>query len=404
MKKVLNIFGIFLGMSLIICAVTSSYSFVEGIGYILLSLPLIPFFRNILSEYNLEKKKRIWIYSFLIFISFVFIGIGSEPISDEQISEIKQETKEEVKENKKTENKDTEKTENKDNQKLDKNKTSLVLQNLYGQWENKEKGYDYNFALNESYYFEYIGDLNTATTNDGYNAYNYKVVSEKKDDADYIDYFGKGYYILLELSDNEGLISQQLIYTEKLGSDTIYSLDRIAVDNEFKGKFTNQEKYTRLFSQEEASEYIFTEEEEETAQKGTYSSREIIEKSFIGEYKPLPDYKDNQGVKLDTFTYVPERYVVNGHTRYEAGNEIVCEKVSAEYNDPNYNDLNGKGYYFVIKLNKEYSTTEFDEAVLMYKEKLNDDVIMYYVDNNYTGNVGNFKEGYRYYMSRKYPK
>lgn len=286
-----------------------------------------------------------------------------------------------------------------ENQKKEVTNDLTPLTNLYGQWLNDEG--NYNMALNESYYFEYMGDLNTATTDSGYNIYCYKVISQKQNDSKYIDYFGKGYYIVLELSDNEGLVSQQLIYTESLGSNEIYSLDRIAYNGKFSGKFTDQQKLVRYNSQNNSKAYIFTDEDDTNAKKGTYSSREIIKKAFIGEYKPMPDYKNNQNINLETFAYTPERYTTNGEIGY-SGKEIVCEVVSSQYNDPKYIKLNGDGYYFMIKLRKEWSTTEFDRAILFYKQNLNDDIVICYRDDNYNEKKGNFKKENQYYMSRKY--
>lgn len=310
-------------------------------GQMIIKVPFITPFRKKLSEFNLNLPKRILIYVLLILMSFgAFPQSNTVNNNTANNSEIKNENNSETEEkNTETEEKDTDKI----IQQNEKNNKSELLINLYGQWMNNDGSI--NMALSEKYFFEYCGDLNIATTNDGYDIYNFKVISDKKDDPNYIKYFGKGYYIVLELSDNEGYICQDQIYTENIGDDIIYTLDRYNANNDFSG----QKKYSRYSSNRNTRAYIFTNEDENTAKKGTYSSRQIIEKSFIGEYKPMPDYKNNQNIEFETFTYTPERYTRDVAIGY-ADEEIVCEMVSSQYNDSNYYKLNGDGYYFMIKL------------------------------------------------------
>lgn len=82
MKKTLNIIGICLGIFCICYGITGSYSFFEGLGFILFGLPLISWFRNQLMKYVQSKKKRVLTYIGIIITSLIFVGIGAKPISD----------------------------------------------------------------------------------------------------------------------------------------------------------------------------------------------------------------------------------------------------------------------------------------------------------------------------------
>ena len=82
MKKIFNIIGTCFGIICIFYGILVSHSFFEGLGFILCALPLLPWFRNALIKYNQSKKKRSLLYTCIIMVSLIFIGVGSKPISN----------------------------------------------------------------------------------------------------------------------------------------------------------------------------------------------------------------------------------------------------------------------------------------------------------------------------------
>lgn len=273
-----------------------------------------------------------------------------------------------------------------------------ITESLYGVWTNLD-GY-YNFALDSDYVYEFEGQFALKNSwGDGFTLYSYEIISAEYNDPNYTSVMGNGYYVLMDLFDNTGsTMIKHLFYFEDEYPDTIYEMTSVTGTAEGFSK-SDPEKYVSQTDIGNPDVYVFSKNDEELAKKGSYSSRELVTKAFIGIYKPLPDYDGNSGIPLQTFAVVEDCITVDRLNSFDMKEtnygDFYGKSFVSAYNDPNFISLGGDGYYVGIQLN------DSSTAVLLYKENLNDDLVYVYRSDNATSGIGDYGDPYLYYMARK---